>query len=168
MAVAGMARQVLGACPRGPTSLLGVRMIRIKRAYVPADPSDGFRVLVDRLWPRGLKKSRAALDLWAQALAPSPSLRTWFGHDPERFQAFAVRYRRELRRAEARTALETLARQAARGRVTLVYGARDEVHNGAVVLRRALQGMAGERPARRAESRHSSARARPALHSDGP
>jgi uncharacterized protein YeaO (DUF488 family) len=114
-------------------------MVRTKRAYEPARRADGFRVLVDRLWPRGVTKQAARLDLWAKDLAPSPALRTWFGHDPDRFAAFSVRYRRELARGPARTALEDLVRRAARGTVTLVYGARDEEHNGAVVLKQELE-----------------------------
>lgn len=110
-------------------------MVTTKRAYEPAAAGDGYRVLVDRLWPRGVKKEEAALDLWAKDLAPSPELRKWFGHDPARFEAFAHRYRRELAAAPAREQLAELVRRATRGRVTLVYGARDEAHNGAVVLK---------------------------------
>jgi len=105
---------------------------RMKRVYAPPAAEDGFRVLVDRLWPRGLTKSAAAVDLWAKDLAPSAALRTWFGHDPARFEAFAARYRRELGGAAPRAILEALRGRA--GTVTLVYGARDERHNGARVL----------------------------------
>lgn len=114
-------------------------MVRIRRAYEEPAPLDGYRVLVDRLWPRGLKKEALRLDLWAKDLAPSPALRRWFGHDPARFREFAERYRAELRAAPARALLAELARRAAGGTVTLVYGARDEEHNGAVVLRDAIQ-----------------------------
>ncbi len=110
-------------------------MVRIKRAYDEPSRSDGYRVLVDRLWPRGVKKEALRLDLWAKELAPSPELRTWFGHEPERFREFARRYHAELRHDPARGFLADLTRRAAHGTVTLVYGARDEVHNGAVVLR---------------------------------
>ncbi len=121
-------------------------MVQTKRAYEPASRADGFRVLVDRLWPRGVKKEAAAIDFWAKEVAPSPELRKWFGHDPARFRAFATRYRHELSRGAARAALGDLVRRAARGRVTLVYGARDEEHNGAVVLREEIESALGARP----------------------
>jgi uncharacterized protein YeaO (DUF488 family) len=114
-------------------------MIQLKRAYERPSPKDGYRVLVDRLWPRGVKKEALRLDLWAKDLAPSPRLREWFGHDPARFPAFSRRYRTELRAAAAQALLAGLARRAARGTVTLVFGARDEAHNGAVVLRELLR-----------------------------
>jgi uncharacterized protein YeaO (DUF488 family) len=109
-------------------------MIRTKRAYEPAEPEDGYRVLVERLWPRGLTKARAALDLWAKDVSPSPALRTWYGHDPARFAEFAVRYRKELAAAPAQAILADLRRRGARGTVTLVYAARDEEHNSAVLV----------------------------------
>ena len=114
-------------------------MVRIKRAYEPASRGDGYRVLVDRLWPRGIAKDALRLDLWAKDVAPSTALRRWFGHDPARFREFARRYHAELRAEPARAALAELAARAARGTVTLVYGARDEEHNGAVVLRDAIE-----------------------------
>jgi uncharacterized protein YeaO (DUF488 family) len=110
-------------------------MVRTKRAYERASRSDGYRVLVDRLWPRGIRKESLPLHLWAKDVAPSPELRQWFGHDPARFPSFARRYEAELRSPEARAVLDDLTRRAAHGTVTLVYGARDEEHNGAVVLR---------------------------------
>jgi uncharacterized protein YeaO (DUF488 family) len=110
-------------------------MVRIKRAYEAPAKVDGYRVLVDRLWPRGVKKEALRLDFWAKDLAPSPSLRRWFGHDPDRFGEFVRRYATELSRGPAATLLADITRRAARGTVTLVYGARDEEHNGAVVLR---------------------------------
>jgi uncharacterized protein YeaO (DUF488 family) len=113
-------------------------MVRIKRAYEEPERTDGYRVLVDRLWPRGVKKEALELDAWAKDLAPSPDLRRWFGHEPDRFHEFARRYATELRAPQARTLLADLAHRAAVGTVTLVYGARDEEHNGAVVLRDAL------------------------------
>lgn len=109
-------------------------MVRIKRAYEEPGRSDGYRVLVDRLWPRGVRKEALGLDLWAKDLAPSPDLRRWFGHDPGRFPALARRYQAELRSARAQALLADLRRRAAHGNVTLVYGARDEEHNDAVVL----------------------------------
>ena len=103
-----------------------------KRAYDPAEPSDGYRVLIDRLWPRGVSRERARLDEWARELAPSDSLRRWFNHDPNRFPEFRERYREELRDHIDR--LDELRARARRGRVTIVYGARDTEHNDAVVL----------------------------------
>jgi len=111
--------------------------VRLKRAYDPAEPRDGYRVLVDRLWPRGVSKERARLDEWARELAPSAELRTWFGHDPERFAEFERRYRAELTAHEEK--LDELRRRAREGALTLVYGARDEVHNDAVVLAELLR-----------------------------
>ena len=108
--------------------------IQLKRAYDPAAPGDGTRILVDRVWPRG--RARTALDLaaWHRDLAPSDGLRTWFGHDPERWPEFRRRYRAELARPEAEQLLDELARVARAGRLTLVYGAADREHNQAVVL----------------------------------
>jgi uncharacterized protein YeaO (DUF488 family) len=111
--------------------------LRLKRAYEPAEEGDGVRVLVDRLWPRGVSRERARLDLWERELAPSPALRRWFGHRPERFPEFRRRYLAELR--EHRRELAALRRRARRGAVTLVYAARDTEHNGAVVLAEALR-----------------------------
>ena len=109
-------------------------LIRIKRAYETAARGDGYRVLVDRLWPRGISKGALALDVWARDLAPSSELRRWFGHDPVRWKGFVQRYREELRAPAARDRLDDLARRAAIRGVTLVYGARDERHNDAVVV----------------------------------
>jgi uncharacterized protein YeaO (DUF488 family) len=114
-------------------------VIRLKRAYEPASRGDGHRVLVERLWPRGLRKADAHIDEWLKDVAPSNQLRRWFGHDPERFDEFRERYERELRSAPARAALTELARRAARGTVTLVYAAHDERHNSAVVLAQHLR-----------------------------
>lgn len=108
-------------------------MIRVKRAYEPASAADGRRVLVERLWPRGVSKDRLRLHEWAQDLAPSPELRRWFGHDPARWPEFRRRYFEELRNNEARWRL--LLSAAWRGRVTFVYAARDIAHNGAVALK---------------------------------
>jgi uncharacterized protein YeaO (DUF488 family) len=111
--------------------------IRLKRAYEPASASDGYRVLVDRLWPRGVSKTRARLDAWEKELAPSAELREWFGHEPNRFAAFRRRYIRELRSERPR--LTQLRRRAKRGTVTLVYSAHDSEHNDAVVLAEVLR-----------------------------
>ena len=106
--------------------------IRLKRAYDPADAADGYRVLIDRLWPRGVSKAQAKLDDWEKALAPSAELRQWFGHDPDRFDEFRRRYIEELRGERAR--LAALRRRAREGTLTLVYAAHDSQHNDAVVL----------------------------------
>jgi uncharacterized protein YeaO (DUF488 family) len=118
--------------------------VRLKRAYEPAEPADGYRVLVDRLWPRGVAKEAARLDEWARELAPSDELRRWFGHDPAKFAEFRRRYRAELAAREEK--LRELRRRARRGTVTLVYAARDPEHNDAVVLAELLR----ERSARTA------------------
>lgn len=107
--------------------------IGLKRAYDPAAVDDGVRILVDRLWPRGIRKADAALDRWAKDLAPSTALRKWFGHDPERWPEFRRRYEQELRQHAAE--LEQLRALARKQRITLVYAAHDEAHNDAVVLR---------------------------------
>ena len=106
--------------------------IALKRAFEPAAESDGHRVLVDRLWPRGTSRDEARLDEWARELAPSAELRSWFGHDPARFEEFRRRYIREL--ADQRGRLAELRRIARRQRLTLVYAAADREHNDAVVL----------------------------------
>jgi len=112
--------------------------VLLKRVYLPACPEDGVRILVDRLWPRGVSKARAALAFWNKDVPPTNGLRQWFGHDPARWEEFCKRYRAELKaNPEAVEALRVLARQ---GRVTLVFGARDEAHNEAVVLREVLLG----------------------------
>ena len=111
--------------------------VRLKRVYEPAEWTDGARVLVDRLWPRGVSRERARLDRWERELAPSAGLRKWFGHDPDRFEEFRRRYLEELRRQRPRLAgLRQLARS---GTLTLVYAARDPEHNGAVVVAEALR-----------------------------
>lgn len=110
--------------------------VRLKRAYEPAAADDGERILVDRLWPRGIRKEDAAIDRWEKALAPSTELRKWFGHDPARWGEFQARYKAEL--GEHREEVSALRELAARKLVTLVYGARDEQHNDAVVLRDVL------------------------------
>lgn len=111
-------------------------MIKLKRAYEPPARGDGTRVLVDRIWPRGVSKGAAALDHWLKEVAPSTELRRWFGHDPARWTEFRRRYRSEL--AQHPEALAGLRRLARGGPLTLVYGARDTEHNEAVVLRELL------------------------------
>jgi uncharacterized protein YeaO (DUF488 family) len=108
-------------------------LIKVKRAYVQAAPEDGFRVLVERLWPRGLKKEAVPLDLWLKDIAPSPELRRWFGHDPAKWEEFCRRYGIEL--AARPAAVQLLREKLRQGQVTLVYGARDQEHNAAVALK---------------------------------
>lgn len=106
--------------------------IRIKRVYEPPGDEDGRRILVDRLWPRGLSKERACIDLWLKDIAPNTELRRWFNHDPERWDEFKERYLAELNTNGEQIAL--LKQELDKGVVTLVYGAKDEKHNQAVVL----------------------------------
>jgi uncharacterized protein YeaO (DUF488 family) len=120
--------------------LIAASNIRLKRAYEPPDKSDGTRILVDRLWPRGVSKAEARLDEWIKEIAPSAELRTWFGHDPERWDEFRRRYRAEL--ALHSETLKDLHRRARAGRITLVYSAKDQIHNDAVVLRNVILGRA--------------------------
>jgi uncharacterized protein YeaO (DUF488 family) len=125
--------------------------VQLKRAYDSPSPRDGMRVLVDRLWPRGMRKAKARIDLWLKDVAPSTALRQWFGHDPARWSEFRRRYRTELKRQpEALAQLRKLARQR---RVTLVFGARDERRNQAVVLKEVLAGPSAKRARRAAPAR---------------
>jgi uncharacterized protein YeaO (DUF488 family) len=110
--------------------------VQIKRAYEPALATDGTRILVDRLWPRGVSKEEAAVSEWMKDIAPSTALRKWFGHDPERWEEFRRRYARELERNV--DLVEGLRARARKGRITLVYSAHDERHNDAVELRNAI------------------------------
>ncbi|MBP6707712.1 MAG: DUF488 domain-containing protein [Candidatus Accumulibacter sp.] len=112
--------------------------VKLKRVYEPPAPADGTRVLVDRLWPRGVSKDDAAVELWLKDLAPSTELRKWFGHEPARWAEFQDRYAKELHQHPE--ALEQLRDMARQGAVTLVYSARDEEHNNAVVLCQLLLG----------------------------
>lgn len=110
--------------------------IKIKRIYEPFAASDGYRVLVDRLWPRGIKKEKAHVDDWLKEVAPSTALRKWFDHDPEKWKQFISRYKSELKGSEALKALKALVRQ--HKTLTLLYGARDEEHNQAVALKQLI------------------------------
>ncbi len=108
-------------------------MIKLKRIYEKSKQDDGFRILVDRLWPRGVSKERAALDLWLKEIAPSTELRQWFGHDPKKWVAFQRKYKSEIAaNQDVFTELKKTVKQ--RKNVTLLYGARDEEHNEALVL----------------------------------
>ena len=106
--------------------------VRAKRVYDTAELGDGYRILIDHIWPRGVSRERARLDEWARQLAPSDELRKWFAHDPARFAEFRLRYREELAGQAER--LEELRRRASRGPLTVLYAARDQEHNNAVVL----------------------------------
>jgi len=112
--------------------------IRLKRAFEPASPEDGVRVLVERLWPRGVSKERAAVDLWLKDVAPSPELRRWYGHEPAKWPEFRRRYRNELRNHEEE--LAELRRLARHGPVTFVFGSRETERNSAAVLREVVEG----------------------------
>jgi len=111
--------------------------VRLKRAYEPPAPTDGYRVLIDRLWPRAVARANARVDEWARELAPSTELRRWFGHDPARFAEFRQRYVEELSAQEEK--LRELRGRARNTTLTLVYGARDTEHNDAVVLAELLR-----------------------------
>lgn len=107
--------------------------LKVKRVYETPNPKDGFRILVDRLWPRGLTKEKAAVDVWLKNIAPSTELRKWFGHDPEKWKEFQKKYLRELK--ENKEAVNTLKEYLKKGNVTLLYAAKDEAHNEAQVLK---------------------------------
>lgn len=128
-------------------------MIATKRVYEPSAASDGYRVLIDRLWPRGISKARAHLDAWAKDVAPSRDLREWYDHDPAKWPEFQRRYRKELRAPEARAVLETLVRRAKRSRVTLVFASKaanisDVAVLEAILTRRARTARRSRTPAR--------------------
>lgn len=113
--------------------------LQIKRVYEPASPADGCRILVDRLWPRGLSKQDAALDEWLRELTPSTALRRWFGHDPARLEEFKSRYLEELQADSALQAAQHVREQAEAGPVTLLYAARDPQCNHALILKAFLE-----------------------------
>ena len=117
--------------------------VRLQRAYDEPAPDDGYRVLVDRVWPRGRTKAQLRLDAWARHLSPSPQLRTWFGHDPARWAEFQARYHAELAEPDRAQALDALAERARQGPVTLVFGARDPEHNQARVIADELERRLG-------------------------
>jgi uncharacterized protein YeaO (DUF488 family) len=114
-------------------------VIKLKRVYEPAEAADGRRFLVDRLWPRGVRKDSAPVEAWLKEVGPSDALRRWFGHDVARWEEFRRRYRRELQ--DHADALQPLVQAARTGDITLVYSARDEQHNQAVVLREVLEDL---------------------------
>lgn len=130
----GVSRQCSGSVRNVATpTMMEVMILVIKRVYDPAADCDGFRVLVDRLWPRGVSKSKAKLGLWLKAIGPSTDLRKWFGHDPARFEEFRARYIRELDGNPAVSELASICKE--HDMVTLLYAAKDPEHNQAVVLR---------------------------------
>ena len=112
--------------------------VAIKRVYQEPSPSDGTRILVDRLWPRGLSKEKARVDIWLKEIAPSTELRKWFAHDPKKWPEFQSRYKEELRAHAEQIAV--LQQQARKGPLTLLYGAKDQEHNEAAVLQHILRG----------------------------
>ncbi len=118
-------------------------MIRIKRVYDAPGGEDGERILVDRLWPRGLTREEARVVSWFKELGPTTALRKWFGHDPSRWEEFRKRYERELREPEKRAILRDLAGKSRHGVVTLVFGAKDELHNNAMALKHVIDAVAG-------------------------
>ena len=114
--------------------------LKVKRVYLPADEQDGYRVLIDRLWPRGLSKDKADIDEWDKQLAPSTELRKWFGHQPELFPAFTEKYIGELEHNdEAQSFVDKCKTLLSQGNVTLLFGAKDETHNQAVVLKKWME-----------------------------
>ncbi len=113
--------------------------IKLKRVYEQPDKNDGERILVDRLWPRGLTKEKASVDLWLKEIAPSTELRKWFAHDPKKWKSFRGRYQTELR--NKKELIKVLKQKAREGTITIVYGARDEKHNEALVLKQFLETM---------------------------
>ena len=117
-------------------------MVKIKRVYLPAEEADGYRILVDRLWPRGTRKEDAKIDLWDKDVAPSAELRKWFGHIPERFDEFKERYCTELKQNDALANLKKAVRE--HDVVTLLFSARDEEHNNAVVLKELISSSNGQ------------------------
>src|ERR1035437_3001253 len=116
--------------------------LKIKRVYEKPDKEDGIRILVDRLWPRGLTKEKASIDLWLKDIAPSTELRKWFGHDPEKWKEFKEKYIKEISAPEETRLLQNISHNAKHATVTLVYGARDTEHSNVKVLEELLTKMA--------------------------
>ncbi len=121
----------------------GASTLRLRRAYDPPAPDDGYRVLVDRVWPRGRSREALQLGAWMRELGPSEALRRWFGHDPSRWEEFRRRYRSELAAPEQAALLDALAERARAGTLTLVYGARDAAHNQAQVIAEEIERRLG-------------------------
>lgn len=112
-------------------------MIRIKRVYDPVSPNDGKRILIDRLWPRGIKKEKAKINEWLKDIAPSDTLRKWFGHDPSKWKEFKKRYEQELK--DNADLIERIRKEAREGKVTLLFSAKDVEHNNALALKELLE-----------------------------
>jgi uncharacterized protein YeaO (DUF488 family) len=121
----------------GPLSRNFVPMLKLKRVYEKPSKEDGFRILVERLWPRGLTKDRAGVDLWLKEVAPSPELRKWYSHDPAKWEEFRRRYEKELEKKT--NEIDLLLDKCREGTVTLVYAAHDEEHNSALLLKQHLE-----------------------------
>ncbi len=128
---------------RGTHAASARDVVRLKRVREPKARGDGYRVLVERLWPRGVRKEDLPLDAWEKDVAPSTELRKWFAHDPEKWEEFRRRYRAELRRAPARGSLEGLVRRAAEGNLTLLFSSHDAERNNAVVLKEEIERRLG-------------------------
>ncbi|MGM0219774.1 DUF488 domain-containing protein [Enterococcus sp. AZ126] len=117
-------------------------MIQIKRAYEKTNTNDGYRILVDRMWPRGMSKEKEHLDLWLKDIAPSNELRKWFNHEPDKFPVFKEKYKTELKSGDAKIAFQTLLKIIKEYPVvTMIYSAKDEVHNNAIVLKEIIEKM---------------------------
>jgi len=116
-----------------------VSNIQVKRIYEEPESTDGVRILVDRLWPRGVTKEKAQLALWMKEVAPSTELRKWFGHEPEKFSEFEVKYREELSQAVVQPYLEQLRKLAGQGRITLLYAKKEEAYNHALILKQYIE-----------------------------
>ena len=114
-------------------------MLRIKRVYDTTEPDDGKRILIDRLWPRGISKARAQIDEWIKELAPSTELRNWFGHDDAKWEEFRSRYIQELSSPDKIKILKVLTKEATRETITLVYGAKDVEHNNGIILKQLIE-----------------------------
>ena len=119
--------------------------VHVKRAYEPPSPEDGVRVLTERLWPRGISKERLAVDAWLREIAPSPELRRWYNHEPEKWDEFQQRYRRELQGPRQQELLAELVEKAASGALTLVYGSRDTERNSSIILAEVIKDLLARR-----------------------
>ena len=142
-------------------------MVKLKRAYEPASRGDGYRVLVERLWPRGIRKEALVLDEWRKEVAPSGELRKWFNHDPQRWDEFKLRYLKELKETAASEQLRALADRASGRTLTLVFSSHDGAHNNAVVLKTQIERLVRAAGASPATGRARPDRRGPASHRAG-
>ena len=138
-----------------------VNMVKLKKVRDPYERSDGYRVLVERLWPRGMRKESLAMDEWAKEVAPSTELRKWFGHDPERWAEFQRRYHSELKKEPAASRLAELAKRSGAGTLTLLFSSHDAEHNNAVALKDELERAAPRTSPARGRPRRRGAASRP-------